>query len=119
MMNKFDVVDTTFSIKQAGGNEELAKELFGMLLRELPELREKLACAIADKNWEAMWDHGHKMYGSTAYCGVPALRATLQTLESAIKEQRPEVVAREFELTRQEIERVLQIGENYLQESWK
>jgi len=118
-MNKFDIVDTSFSIEQAGGSEELAKELFGMLLKELPELREKLACAIADKNWEAMWDHAHKMSGSTAYCGVPALRAKLQTLESAIKEQRSDIIDREFAVTRQEIERVLQIGENFLQESWK
>ena len=118
-MNKLDIIDTAFSIEQAGGNEALAKELFGMLLKELPELSEKLNNAITDNNLEAMWDHAHKMYGSTAYCGIPALRATLQSLESAIKEQDLDKITYEFEITKQEIERLLAIGENCLQEPWE
>jgi len=117
-MNKSDVIDPDLALEQAGGNEELAKELLGMLLAELPKLRDMLGTAIKEKNLQAMWDHAHKIYGSTAYCGVPGLRAAAQALEAAIKIKDFPKVASEFELTRSEIERILEVGNTLLQKNW-
>lgn len=79
------LVDFQLSLEQAGGNEALAKELFGMLLTELPVLHSKLKHAIASRDLPSCWDHAHKIYGSTAYCGVPVLREAARAIEGAIK----------------------------------
>ena len=48
------VVDYAEAIDKAGGNAELAKELFGMLLQELPQLREQLQEALGQENQQAI-----------------------------------------------------------------
>lgn len=79
------VFDARLALEQAGGNQALAKELMSMLLQDLPLQQACLIAAIEAGNTAAMWEHAHKLYGSTAYCGVPALRAACKTLETAIK----------------------------------
>ena len=86
-----EMLDIPQAIEQAGGNPELAKELFTMLLKELPDQKEKLNQAIARDDNQAIWNHSHKLYGSTAYCGVPALRKAAKELEEAIKAQTDDV----------------------------
>lgn len=80
-----DTLDIPLAIEQAGGSPELARDLLRMLLDELPGLYQKLQQAHAAGDAEARWDHAHKIYGSTAYCGVPALRDAAGALEKAIK----------------------------------
>lgn len=79
------IFDKAHAIEQAGGNADLALDLHTMLLTELPELYDKLTHAQQQMNYEAMWDHAHKIYGSTAYCGVPALKQAAGELEKVIK----------------------------------
>lgn len=113
-----EILDTAFALEKAGGDEGLAKELFSMLLGELPELHKKLQIAIEAKDMQAMWDHAHKLYGSTAYCGVPALRDTVQALESAIKQQDFDRINSEFQITSNEIGRLVAEGDSLLQQVW-
>ena len=80
------IFDRQQALENVAGNAELAQELFTMLLAELPTLREKLNQALQGNDKQALWDHTHKIYGATAYCGVPALRAAASTLEQAIKQ---------------------------------
>lgn len=115
-MNK--VVDIALAMEQAAGNEQLAKELFQMLLAELPVLLEKLTSAIHALDTQAIWDHAHKIYGSTAYCGVPALRAVAQKLESDIKSQDMAAVKEQTGILATEIQRLLDAGTEILQRSW-
>jgi two-component system sensor histidine kinase BarA len=117
-MNTNPAIDTALAIEQAGGNEELARELLGMLLNELPQLRDMLAQAIQHSQMDAIWDHAHKIHGSTAYCGVPALRDSFKALESAIREQNIEAIARQFKIADLEIERLLTSGHDYLHKPW-
>ena len=79
------IVDIPLALEQAGGSAELAKELFGMLLADLPGLQERLNQAFESGDRQALWDHTHKIHGSTAYCGVPALREAAHAMEKAIK----------------------------------
>jgi len=80
-----DVVDISQALDQAGGSAELARDLFGMLLADLPDLQARVNAAFADGDHEALWDHTHKIHGATAYCGVPALREAAHAMEQAIK----------------------------------
>lgn len=81
------ILDKNQALAQAGGNETLARELFAMLLAELPVLQAQLAQALESHEQEALWDPAHKLYGSTAYCGVPALREAARAMEECIKQQ--------------------------------
>lgn len=80
-----DIFDKELSLEQAGGSESLARELLGMLLAETPTLLAQLRGALTAEDREALWEHAHKIHGSTAYCGVPQLKRTAHALEEAIR----------------------------------
>jgi len=113
-----EVVSIKLAMEQAAGNEQLAKELFQMLINELPVLLEKLLAAIQSRDHQAIWDHAHKIYGSTAYCGVPALRAVAQQLETNIKAEDMQAVESGTGNLAGEIQRLLECSEEYLQRPW-
>lgn len=76
--------DNDEAIKLAGGNESLAKELFQMLIAELPLYKEKIQSANKDNNIKELKHYIHKVNGATSYCGVPKLRQSAVELESLI-----------------------------------
>lgn len=112
------VIDIQLALEQAGGNQQLAKELLTMLLKELPVLNEKLRQAIAAQDSNAMWDQTHKLYGSTAYCGVPNLRQSAKLLEDAVKRSEPSVILAVHTQVCSEIEMLLTEAPAYLARSW-
>lgn len=75
------------ALEQAGDDPALAKDLMQMLIAELPELKDKLKQALTDNDHQSLWDHAHKIHGSTAYCGVPALKAAAHDVEHLIKQK--------------------------------
>lgn len=111
-------VDIDLALEQAAGNEDLAKELFQMLLAELPVSFASLQSAIAEQDNQSIWDHAHKIFGATAYCGVPALRHVAQQLESFIKADDLVSVNAHTELLAVEIERLLELGPGLLEQDW-
>ena len=113
-----NVIDYKLALDQAAGNQELAKELFEMLLDELPVLKQKLNIAIKENDLQSCWDHTHKIYGSTAYCGVPALRTSAQIMESAVKAEDIDKIKANFTLLAIEIDKVLEQGPNALSSDW-
>jgi two-component system sensor histidine kinase BarA len=113
-----EVIDYQLALEQAAGNEELAKELFEMLLKELPVLKQKLSIAIKENDLQGCWDHAHKIYGSTAYCGVPALRDAAQVMESAVKNENMGQIEANFTALSTEIERLIEQGRQALATDW-
>lgn len=81
-----DIFDKTIALEQAGGNAELAKDLFGMLLNDLPNMQSLLNDSFTGEKTQAFWDIAHKIHGSTAYCGTPRLKHACKLLEDAIKD---------------------------------
>ena len=112
------MLDVTEAIEKAGGNTELAKELFGMLLQELPLLRDQLLNAIEKADQPAIWDHTHKIYGSTAYCGVPVLRQAASAMETAVKARELEAIRHQFESLDAAIQQLLSQGSVHLAKAW-
>ncbi len=80
------VLDWNAALELAGGNAQLAQDLLQMLIEEAPRLLERLEHGLNGGDPQALWDDAHKLHGSTAYCGVPALREASAGLESAIKQ---------------------------------
>lgn len=80
-----NVVDPHLAVQRAGGNRELAEELFSMLQVELPTRRDAMRSALGKRDLEALHHHAHKLHGSTLYCGVPALQEAITELSGALK----------------------------------
>lgn len=74
-------------LQLSNNKQDLAEQLLTMLLSSLPEARANMARAWEAENYEALLDETHKLHGATRYCGVPALRESLHSLESSLKKQ--------------------------------
>ena len=112
------MLDIPHAIEQAGGNPDLAKELFTMLLKDLPEQKHKLNQAFEESDSQALWDHAHKIHGSTAYCGVPALQKAAKVLEDAIKAKTNNLTD-QIQAVNKAIDELLLDGETTLNQEWQ
>jgi two-component system sensor histidine kinase BarA len=81
------IMDWPASIRLAAGKPDLARDMLIMLFNSLEQERRKISNAYADNNIDDLLNHVHYLHGATRYCGVPALRAAAQTLETALKSQ--------------------------------
>ncbi len=80
------VFDKELALQRAGGNQELAKELLGMLLSELPTTRQRIDAAFTSGDTTALLEAIHKLNGAATYCGVPALKASAHHCETTLKQ---------------------------------
>ena len=90
--NEPPVYDHQEGIQLAGGNEQLALELFNMLIKELPEHQQRMETAKASGDIGDLKYAVHKLHGATSYCGVPGLRARAKYLEDCIDNQQLEQI---------------------------
>jgi len=79
------VYDEQLSLQLAGGNEDLARQMLEMLLKELPVLRTNMNEVFAAGDEAALYDNVHKINGSSRYCGVPAIGQAANNLELLLK----------------------------------
>jgi HPt (histidine-containing phosphotransfer) domain-containing protein len=77
--------DETAALASAGGDADLAAELFGALLEGLPAEIEDLRACLEESDWPGLAEHAHQVRGATRYCGVPALDEAIEALERAAK----------------------------------
>jgi two-component system sensor histidine kinase BarA len=113
------VIDKALAIEKASGKVDLAKELFAMLLNELPELKNLMNMAYQANDPQAFWDHTHKIHGSTAYCGVPALGSAVKTLEGTIKAEKSfSEMEDNLNNVNEAIDALLAIGQAELNSDW-
>ena len=78
-------IDWKMCLDSANKQESLAKELLNMLIEELPVSRQKIIDALDAYNMLDICKHVHKLKGATCYCGVPQMKASIYTIEAAIK----------------------------------
>lgn len=118
-----EIFDASLALEQAGDNEELARELFTMLLDELPVHRQAIKAAFKavsneDAEINILWDPVHKLHGATAYLGVPALRQAVKTFEDLIKQDNRDQLDEAFRQLDTEINRLLEYGREILSRNW-
>ncbi|UZE97124.1 response regulator [Alkalimarinus alittae] len=80
-------VDIALCIKLAAGKNDLAEELFSMLLEHLVPDLEAIQTFFEDGDREALLERVHKLHGATRYCGVPELQETAERMEAALKQK--------------------------------
>lgn len=105
-----EIFDRDLALERAGGNRDLAEELFGMLVNELPEYRDKLDVAHRDGNIDQVIFIAHRINGSATYTGVPALKAAAEALEISLKQGETGGMARQIKCLEDEIARVLDLS---------
>lgn len=89
-----DIFDEKSALDKVDGNHELMRELFSMMISELPKSIAELERALPGNDKDDKWNIAHKLTGSTAYCGVPILQASARALEQSIKNDRDDIVSR-------------------------
>ncbi len=77
--------DQEQALKLTGGNLELAKELYQMLLDDLPEMKQKLNQALNPLNYKKLQTVAHKIHGAASYCAVPLVKKSANRVETAAK----------------------------------
>ena len=84
-MNQNKVLDWALANQRANHNHDLAKELFSLLIKELPQHQRELLQAARRRDLETLKMITHKIHGACCYCGVPALHNDIAKLETALK----------------------------------
>lgn len=79
------VVDRELALRLSGGREALADEMLARLIEELPGQRRQLARAWRRRDSAAFSEAVHKLGGACRYCGVPALSAACEALETRLR----------------------------------
>jgi two-component system sensor histidine kinase BarA len=108
MSSALNAIDTDLALERAGGNRELACELYQMLQNELPNYLTTITQHYDSGNFAALLEVVHKLHGSAIYCGVPALREAAATLENHLKLGAHESYASGLNALRHEILRLQQ-----------
>jgi two-component system sensor histidine kinase BarA len=111
-------LDIQQSIAAANNNVSLAKELFTMLLDDLALRFEQIETSYQSKELSNLAEHIHKLYGATAYCIVPKLRACTQQLDKALGERNYTELEKLVTAVLHEIKQLIDSGPAFLQQDW-
>lgn len=114
-----NLVDIEESIRKAANKPALARELFGMLMGELPERLQQIKQAHAAGDIDTLYEHAHKLYGATAYCGVPALQQCSAELDSYSKNRELDRLPETVSATVKIIEQMLVECQVLLEDEWE
>ena len=108
MSSTLNIIDPNLALERAGGNHDLARELYQMLQNELPGYLIKIRGHYDSGDYASLIEVVHKLNGASTYCGVPALKEAAASLESNLKQGAEASYASGVENVLNEIERLQQ-----------
>lgn len=88
MTNELDtlpVIDWDVSLKLAGNQKELADDILAMLIANLPEEVAVIKQLNAEKNYQELRKHVHKMRGALSYSGLSRIKNLIGRIETDLK----------------------------------
>lgn len=106
-MDTATVFDPNLAIERAGGSRDLARDLIGMLIRDLPDIRSRIVQSYSQDDLGDVTEAVHKLNGSSTYCGVPALKQAANSYETALKAGENEKFQELHQALQNEIDRIL------------
>jgi len=107
--------DWNLALTQAANKESLAREMLGMLLAFMPEVRHVLEQQLFGNNPQGIQDIIHKLHGSCSYSGVPRLKKLCFILETELsKGVSPEALEPEILELLDEMDNVTHAAQQYL-----
>lgn len=77
-------VDWEQTLKLAANKSTLAKDMLMGLVESLKSAQTNINQSFTKKDYKNMREHVHRLHGACCYCGVPALKAAVATVETAL-----------------------------------
>lgn len=77
-------VDWQQTLKLAANKSTLAKDMLMGLVESLKSAQTNINQSFTKKDYKNMREHVHRLHGACCYCGVPALKAAVLNVESAL-----------------------------------
>ncbi len=105
------VRDPEAAIQAAGGNADLARELFSAFLESMKPYWQEIRQRHQAADWAELRNSSHRLHGAAAYCGVPAMKAAARGLEQAARAGEPAEINRRIQSLEREIERLVTFAE--------
>ena len=112
------ILDIQKSITAANGNVSLAKDLFTMLLDDLDIRREQIENSFQSNDMVMLEEHIHKLYGATAYCIVPKLRESTETLDGLLRKKDYSQLKNLVGQVLKEIQQLTSDGPDFIEQDW-
>lgn len=81
-------IDWPLALSRAAGKQELAVEMFSMLIKSLPDALASIELAAQQNNVESLIAAVHKFHGACCYTGVPKLKQLAEIIETGLKKDK-------------------------------
>ena len=82
------VIDWELATRLAGNSQKMAKEMFFLLVKELPADVVALKKEYGIYDMKALKIRLHKLHGALCYCGAPRLKRVVAKVELAITQKK-------------------------------
>ena len=112
--HEIELFSKSEALKLAAGNIQLANELTGMLINELPSYLQIITEALASQNIEQLRQQAHKLHGAARCCGTLTLRHAAERLESDIDNNISNNLEPNTQLLLKEIEKLINTDQSTL-----
>jgi two-component system sensor histidine kinase BarA len=103
------------SLDLAAGNESLLKQIFEILLRDIPDYRNQLSNATEQLDYTKLSSIIHKIHGTTCYTSLPLLKSQVASIQQQLSAESyinldtaVDSMTKELEQVRLEVEFYLQ-----------
>ncbi|MDC9590580.1 ATP-binding protein [Xenorhabdus sp. XENO-10] len=86
---KPQAIDWDMALEQTAGKESLAREMLGMLVQSLPDMKSMIEQALTidgEATRKHFQLHVHQLHGSCCYNGVPKLKAICEFVEKQLQQ---------------------------------
>jgi len=90
------IIDLDAGAEIVGGDLESAREIIAILIDSLEDYEKSFQQSFQQKDYKQLQFDVHKLHGSSAYCGVPRLKAALSSLEGVLKSNKYDCVSDGF-----------------------
>lgn len=81
-------LDWPLALSRAAGKEELAIEMFTMLVKSIPDSLQSIELNHDEQNVEELIKAVHKFHGACCYTGVPKLKNLAEMIEGGLKKHK-------------------------------
>jgi two-component system sensor histidine kinase BarA len=91
-------IDTDQALQFAGGNKELASELYSMFIEDLPNMKQKLIDAFEKNDLSLIEEEAHKIHGAASCCAVFQIKDAASNLEKATIRSKTEKIPQYYQI---------------------
>jgi len=107
-------VDINLSLDLAANNKSLLKQIFEILLREIPHHKEQLSNAVRQLDYAKLSMIAHKIHGTTCYACLPRLKSQVELIQQQLTQESYTLLEATVDEMIEELEQIRLKIESYL-----